>query len=106
MRTIVPSAEQEQVAFLLRALGHPMRVAMVAYILEYPGCICNDLVLRFGRAQATISQHLAILRDAGIVQATHEGHTTSYVIDPGTLGQLRGEIGRLAKLSANRQGMK
>jgi len=96
MRTIVPSAEQKQVALILHALGHPLRVAMVAYILEHPGCICNDLVLRFERAQATISQHLALLREAQIVIATHEGHTTSYCVDGQTLEYLRTALGDLA----------
>lgn len=98
MRTIVPSANQEQMAVLLHALGHPVRIVIVAFILEHPGSICNDLVQRLGRAQATISQHLAILRDAKIVIATQEGNSTSYIINEETLDQLRIDIGRLARL--------
>ncbi len=81
MENIVPSPEQERAATMLHALGNPVRVAIVAYILEHPGCICNDLVLRFGRAQATISQHLAILRRVHIVDAERDGPARAYTIN-------------------------
>ena len=94
METIVPSPEQERAATMLHALGNPVRVAIVAYIVDHPRCICNDLVLRFGRAQATISQHLAILRQAHIVEAERDGHATCYMVNREALSWLLDEIQR------------
>ncbi len=94
METIVPTAEEERAAQMLHALGSPVRVAIVHYIVEHPGCICNDLVLRFGRAQATISQHLAVLRHAGLIEREHDGHTASYAVDRAAFGWLVEELQR------------
>ena len=95
MKLIVPSPEQERVATMLHALGNPVRLAIVHYIIEHPGCICNDLVLRFGRAQATISQHLAMLRRARILDAERDGHTTCYVVNHEAIAILREELRRM-----------
>src|ERR687885_138294 len=92
MERIVPSREQERAAVMLRALGHPVRLAITYYIVEHPGCICNDLVVRFGRAQATISQHLAILRRAEIIAAERVGNVTCYAVNHGALTVLRQEM--------------
>ena len=95
MEIIVPSPEQERAATMLHALGNPVRLAILHYIIEHPGCICNDLVVRFGRAQATISQHLAMLRRAQIVDAERDGHTTCYAVNHEAIAVLREELRRL-----------
>jgi ArsR family transcriptional regulator len=95
MEIIVPSPQQERVATMLHALGNPVRLAIIHYIVEHPGCIGNDLVLRFGRAQATISQHLAILRQARIVEAERDGHTTCYAVNVEALRLLLDEMQEL-----------
>ena len=81
MDSIVPSPEDERLANLLHALGNPMRVAIIRYINHNPGCICNDLVIRFDRAQATVSQHLATLRQANVLVAERDGQATCYRIN-------------------------
>ena len=93
METIVPTADEERAAGMLHAMGHPVRLAIVHYIAAHPGCIANDLVIRFCRAQATISQHLAILRQAELVDSERDGHTTCYRINPEAVGWLWNEIG-------------
>ena len=92
MDVIVPSSDQERAASVMHALGNPVRLAMMHYILEHPGCICNDLVVRFGRAQATISQHLAILRRAEIIAAERVGNVTCYAVNHGALAVLLKEM--------------
>jgi ArsR family transcriptional regulator len=85
MKRIAPTVEDEHLARVLHALSHPVRVAIVRYIRQHPGCICNDLVVRFGRAQATISQHLALLRSAHIIEAEQDGNAICYFLDPACL---------------------
>ncbi len=77
----MPTPKQERTADMMRALGNPVRLAIMHYIVEHPGCIGNDLVVRFGRAQATISQHLAVLRRVGIIGAERDGHMTCYAVN-------------------------
>ena len=100
MERIVPSREQERAAVMLRALGHPVRLAITYYIIQHPGCIGNDLVVRFGRAQATISHHLAILRRAGIIAAERDGHMTCYVVDDVALTGLLEQMHTLCSAAA------
>ncbi len=96
METIVPSPRQERAAAMMRALGNPVRLAIAFYILDHPRCICNDLVVRFGRAQATISQHLAILRGAELLECERDGHTRCYAINCEAMELLREEMRRLS----------
>ena len=95
METIVPSPQQKRAATMLHALGNPVRLAITFYIKDHPGCIGNDLVLRFGKAQATISQHLAVLCEAGILECERDGHTRCYAINCEAMELLREEMRRL-----------
>jgi predicted transcriptional regulator len=83
-RTEIFSTEQNQLAMLLKALGHPARIAILQRILASNTCICGDLVDELGLAQATISQHLKELKSAGIIQGTIEGVSVCYCINPVT----------------------
>lgn len=85
MKNIAPTIEDERLARVLHALSNPVRLAIVRYIQQHPGCICNDLVLRFGRAQATISQHLALLRSAHVIEAEQDGNAICYSLAPDCL---------------------
>ena len=57
-----------QRANILKALGHPARLAIIQHLLEQETCICGDLVIKLPLAQATISQHLRELKQVGIIQ--------------------------------------
>ena len=78
------SDEQNRLAELFKALGHPARIAIIQHIIKSNACICGDLVEELGLAQATISQHLKELKAAGIIQGTIEGVSVCYCINPGT----------------------
>ncbi len=85
MKNIAPTIDDERLARVLHALSNPVRLAIVRYIQQHPGCICNDIVLRFGRAQATISQHLALLRSARVIEAEQDGNAICYSLAPDCL---------------------
>ncbi len=95
MDSLAPTADDERLAILLHALGNPMRLAILHYITNHPGCICNDLVLRFDRAQATVSQHLAMLRKANVLVAERDGQATCYWVDAEQISWLQRHIARL-----------
>ncbi len=81
-KTEIFTEEQNRLAALFKALAHPARIAILQRIIVANTCICGDLVGELGLAQATISQHLKELKNAGIIQGTIEGASICYCIDP------------------------
>lgn len=63
------------------ALAHPARVAILKSIIEENACICRDLSDQLNLSQATVSQHLKVLRDSGLITGTIEGPSMCYCID-------------------------
>lgn len=74
--------KQNRLAGMLKALAHPARIAIIQHLVKAQACICGDLVEELGLAQATISQHLKELKNAGLIQGTIEGTSVCYCIDP------------------------
>ena len=75
----------EQFAELARALSHPARVAIVRHLAERGTCVCGQIVDVLPLAQATVSQHLKVLKEAGLVQGEVDGPRTCYCVNPETL---------------------
>ena len=95
MERIPSDSDDERLAAMLHALGNPLRLAILRHITAHPGCICNDLVLHVRRAQATVSQHLATLRDANVVIGERDGQATCYWIDTTQIAWLEQQLGTL-----------
>lgn len=74
---------------ICKALGNPVRLQIVRFVQSHPHCIGNQIQLQLpdnvARAQSTLSQHLKILRDAGLIRANCDGSATSYVVDEESL---------------------
>lgn len=83
---------QNKLALMFKALGHPARIAILQQLIKADACICGDLVDELGLAQATISQHLKELKNAGLIQGTIEGTSVCYCIDPKAWKQYKKEI--------------
>ena len=81
-KTEIFSAEQNQLALLLKAMAHPARIAILQHLIAANACICGDLVDELGLAQATISQHLKELKNAGIIKGNIDGVKVCYCINP------------------------
>jgi len=81
--------KQNKLATMLKALAHPARIAIIQQLLKAQACVCGDLVDELGLAQATISQHLKELKNAGLIQGTIEGTSVCYCIDPKVWKQYR-----------------
>jgi ArsR family transcriptional regulator len=72
---------QNELAILIKALGHPARIAIIDYILKVDSCICGDIVNELSLAQPTISQHLKELKNAGLIKGSVEGNAICYCVD-------------------------
>jgi len=75
------SSEQNKLASMAKVLGHPARIAIIQHLLQANQCINGDLVDELGLAQATISQHLKELKQAGIIKGTIGGTSMWYCIN-------------------------
>ncbi len=80
-KTDIFTDQQNRLAVLFKALGHPARIAILQHIINAKACICNDLVSEIGLAQATISQHLKELKNVGIIKGNIDGTSVCYCID-------------------------
>jgi ArsR family transcriptional regulator len=76
-------------ALLARALGHPARIRIVRTLIARQACIGCDLVDESGLAQSTVSEHLRILKAAGIITGEIEGPRVCYSLNPAALRPLR-----------------
>ncbi len=81
-----------EMAEILKALGHPARLAIMEYLAKTPSCICNDIVDELPLAQPTISRHLAELKKVGLIQGTIEGKNICYCINDDRWMQVREAI--------------
>ncbi len=92
------------VAALAKALGHPARIGIVSMLHERQGCIGCDIVEKIGLAQSTTSEHLRILKAAGIITGEIEGPRVCYALNPVALEPLRRFLKRLAEGPAAKTG--
>lgn len=81
----VPGPDSERIAAVAKALGHPARVAIVQLLLEKQSCIGCDIVEEVGLAQSTVSEHLRILKDAGVITGAIERPRVCYSLNPDSL---------------------
>lgn len=77
--------QQNQIATIAKALGHPARIAIIEYLMKVNECICGDIVNELPLAQPTVSQHLKELKNAGIIKGSIEGNSICYCIDEKTI---------------------
>lgn len=75
------SARQNKLADLAKALAHPARIAIVEYLATQNACVCGDIVDNLPLSQATVSQHLAALKAAGLITGEIEGPRVCYCIN-------------------------
>jgi len=88
-------AQDEELAGLAWAMAHPIRVRIVRLLLERESCICGEIVEEMPVAQSTVSQHLKILREAGLIQGEISGPKVCYCISASKLQQLKSLIAAL-----------
>jgi ArsR family transcriptional regulator len=81
---------------VLRALAHPVRWGILQRLAAEPGICACDFTEFFDVSQPTISVHLKVLREAGLVSSKRNGTTICYSIAPGQLTSLGARLNRMA----------
>lgn len=95
LRPVEGPEADEELALLTKAVGHPARVQILRLLVRRSACICGDIVDELPLAQSTVSQHLKILKDAGLVRGDIDGPRVAYCIEPRTLRRFKALVGGL-----------
>ncbi len=87
--------DERRFVSMLKAAGNPTRFEILKFLVTHPGCITGDIVSHLPIAQATVSQHLKVLRSAGWISGEVEGPATCYQLNAGTIGWFRATVGKI-----------
>jgi ArsR family transcriptional regulator len=87
--------ENRKLAARFKALGHPVRLQIVQYLVDHGACFTGDISSQLPVAASTTSQHLKILREAGIIAGTVDGPRRCYCVRKEAFGDLKNWIAGL-----------
>lgn len=86
------AGDKRRLAKMLKALGNPVRFQIVETLAERKMCITAEIVQTTPLAQSTVSQHLKVLKDAGLIRGDIEGPATCYCLDAENIRWLKEQI--------------
>lgn len=89
------TTEQNKLANVFKALGHPARIAIVHTLIKQNSCACGDIVDDLPLSQSTVSQHLVELKNAGLIKGTISGPSVCYCIDTEVWNKTKMDIDQL-----------
>lgn len=95
LRPVEGAEADEELAALAKAIGHPARVQILRILVRRTACICGDIVDELPLAQSTVSQHLKVLKEAGLIRGDVDGPRVCYCIEPRVLRRLKALVGGL-----------
>lgn len=95
LRPVEGGEADDELAVLAKALGHPARVRILRLLTRKNTCICGDIVEELDLAQSTVSQHLKVLKQAGLIRGEVDGPRVCYCIEPRELRRLKALVGGL-----------
>ncbi len=93
LRPIEGDDADDELASFAKALGHPARVRIVRILVRRNTCVCGDIVDELPLAQSTVSQHLKVLKAAGLIRGDVDGPRVCYCIEPRALRRLKALVG-------------
>ncbi len=91
----VAAPDDDTLAALAKAVGHPARLKILRLLAHRDTCMTGDVVAELPLAQSTVSEHLRVLREAGLVQGEIEGPRTRYCICAEGLAALKAGVASL-----------
>jgi predicted transcriptional regulator len=91
----IAGEDQERLIQMFKALGNPTRFEIMKFLVMHPGCITGDIVAHLPIAQATVSQHLKVLRESGWITGITEGPARCYCLNAENIAWFRERIGEI-----------
>jgi ArsR family transcriptional regulator, arsenate/arsenite/antimonite-responsive transcriptional repressor len=95
LRPVEGAEADQELALLTKAVGHPARVAILRLLVRREACVCGDIVDELPLAQSTVSQHLKVLKEAGLIRGDIDGPRVCYCVEPRALRRLKALVGGL-----------
>lgn len=95
LRPIEGAEADEELASLAKAVGHPARVQILRLLARKTACICGDIVDELPLAQSTVSQHLKVLQEAGLIRGDVDGPRVCYCLEVRALRRFKALVGGL-----------
>jgi ArsR family transcriptional regulator len=95
LRAVEGPEADEELAEYAKALGHPARVQILRILVRKNACICGEIVDELPLAQSTVSQHLKILKECGLIRGEVDGPRVCYCVEPRALRRLKALVGGL-----------
>lgn len=95
LRPIEGADADEELATLAKAVGHSARVQILRLLARKTACICGDIVDELPLAQSTVSQHLKVLKEAGLIRGDVDGPRVCYCLEPRALRRFKALVGGL-----------
>jgi ArsR family transcriptional regulator len=86
---VTNKSTDQELARLAWAIAHPARVRLLRILIARAARVCGELVGQMNLAQSTVSQHLKVLKDAGLIQGEIDGPKVCYCINPNGLRRLK-----------------
>lgn len=100
--TLPVDESADQLARLAWALAHPARVRILRLLLSRKACVCGEIVSELPLAQSTVSQHLKILKEAGLIQGEVDGPRVCYCIDSHALDTFHSLVDSLQPITTGK----
>lgn len=95
LRPVDGENADKEIAVLAKALGHPARVQILRLLARRQSCVCGEIVDELPLAQSTISQHLKVLKEAGLIRGEVDGPRVCYCIEPSAMRRLKALVAAL-----------
>jgi ArsR family transcriptional regulator len=92
MNKTLELGRHDRLAAACKALAHPARLAILETLALRGSCICGEIVQVLPLSQATVSQHLKVLKEAGLVRGATDGPRSCYCLDGTALRRLRADL--------------
>lgn len=89
LRPVEGEEADDELAVLAKAIAHPARVQIMRILARKTNCVCGDIVDELPLAQSTVSQHLKVLKEAGLIRGEVDGPRVCYCVEPRALRRLK-----------------
>lgn len=89
LRGSSPNELDEELAALAKAIAHPARLQIIRLLAGRATCVCGEIVDELPLAQSTVSQHLRVLKEAGLIRGEVSGPRVCYCLEPETIAKLK-----------------
>jgi ArsR family transcriptional regulator len=89
IRNATPEESDEELAGLAKAIAHPVRLQIIRFLSGRSTCFCGEIVEQLPLAQSTVSEHLRILKEAGLIKGEIDGPRVCYCLEPKSMARLR-----------------